>query len=123
MTAVGWSLLAAARPIPFKAENGGATASLALPLLLAVVLLALAVGLLWVARQKGWLRRWSAAPPAAGERADGLQVEQVLRLSPRTRLYRLRDGEHRFAVLESTAHASIVPLPASSLPGDSTDAH
>lgn len=119
MTAVWGSLLAAAQPIPFKNEDGGATASLALPLLVALVLLSLAVGLLWVARQKGWLRRWSAAPPTAGESRGGLQVEQVLRLSPRTRLYRLRDGEHRFAVLESTAHACIVPLPGSSAAGDS----
>lgn len=118
MTAVGWAMLAAARPIPFKSEDGGATASLALPLLVAVLLLALAVAGLWVARQKGWLRRWSAAAPVAGSPVGGLQVEQVLRLSPRTRLYSVRDGEHRFAVLESTAHACLVPLPPFTAAGD-----
>ncbi|MGY8562928.1 hypothetical protein L0938_05840 [Paracidovorax citrulli] len=111
MTAVWVTVLAAARPIPFKSEDGGATASLAVPLLVALLLLGLAVAGLWLARQKGWLRRWSAAAPVVGVPVAGLEVEQVLRLSPRTRLYRVRDGQQRFVVLESTAHASVVALP------------
>lgn len=106
MTAVLFVLAAA--PIRFKSETGGVAATLAGPLLIAAALLALAIAALWVARHKGWLRQWSVVPPVVVDKSHGMRVEQVLRLSPRTRLYRVRDGAVVFTVVESTAHAQIV---------------
>jgi len=97
----------AAMPIRFKSEASSVGTSLAGPLIIAVVLLALAIAALYLARRRGWLQRWSAAPTATGVPL-GLRVEQILRLSPRTRLYRVSDGVAVFTVVESTAHAQIV---------------
>lgn len=110
MSAAWWPVLAATQRIPFKSEASGVSSSLVLPLLIAVLLLAVAVAALWWARQKGWLQRWSTSAPAAPLRVDGLRVEQVLRLSPRTRVYRVSDGLRQFAVIESTGSAQMVPL-------------
>lgn len=106
MTAVLFVLAAA--PIRFKSEAGSVGTTLLGPLIIASLLLALAIAALYVARRRGWLRRWSVVP-AAADMPLGLRVEQVLRLSPRTRLYRVSDGVAVFTVVESTAHAQIVP--------------
>ncbi len=111
MTAGFVPLLAAAQRIPFKAEPAGVGSALIAPLLITVLLLALAVAALWVARQKGWLRRWTSAPMPGAARPEGLRVEQVLRLSPRTRLYRVRDGARVFDVLECGTTAQVVEVP------------
>lgn len=107
MTAASFVLAAA--PIRFKSEAGSVGTTLVGPLIIASLLLALAIAALYVARRKGWLRRWSVAPAAAADMPLDLRVEQVLRLSPRTRLYRVSDGVAVFTVVESTAHAQIVP--------------
>ncbi|WP_117309242.1 hypothetical protein [Stenotrophomonas sp. G4] len=97
----------AAAPIRFKSEAGSVGTTLVAPLIITSLLLALAIAALYVARRKGWLQRWSVVP-AATDMPMGLRVEQVVRLSPRTRLYRVSDGVAVFTVVESTAHAQIV---------------
>lgn len=95
--------------IPFRPEGPGLASSALDVTMGLVVVLGLALAGLLFARKKGWLERWTgAATPAA----PTLRIEQRLRLSPRTMLYRVRDGNARYLVLESSANARLHPLPA-----------
>lgn len=104
-----------AAPIPYRKEGGAAGGSLMGVLAITVLMLAAFVVVLRLAKSRGLLDRWivsgSAAAPASKTGQDAIRVEQVLRVSPRTMLYRIRDGERRYLLVESiAAHAQLHPL-------------
>jgi flagellar biogenesis protein FliO len=78
----------------------------------AIALLALALCLAWLARRQGWLRRWGVASGPGASAAEGLRIEQVLRISPRTVVFRIADGEKRYLLAESRDGARWLPLTA-----------
>lgn len=88
-------------------------------LLVLVLLLSGVLALTWFAKQKGWLQRWTtgAVPGAATTR--GLRVEQALRLSPRTTLFRVVDGKDRYLLVESTGTVRFVSREADAAGNDS----
>lgn len=93
-----------AAPIGFRPEGPTAAGS-AVVLGAVVAVLALAVVGLWFAQRRGWLKAWTVvAPPPVAQR---LVMEERIRLSPRTVVYRVRDAEHSFHVIESTAHITV----------------
>lgn len=105
-----WSAVAtvaagSATAIPFRQDAGGVGSSVVGVLTLTVVLLALLAAAAWHARRRGWLDRWAGPAPKA--QAPRLRLEQVLRLSPRTTLYRVNHGGRILLVVESTATARI----------------
>ncbi|HEY0502216.1 MAG TPA: hypothetical protein VGD42_01875 [Lysobacter sp.] len=104
----GW-LLAAAAPasaIPFRQEAAtGGAASLSGALLIAVAMLSVVAAAAWYARRRGWLDRWVG--PAPSPRAQTLRVEQTLRLSPQTTLYRVVHEGEVLLVVESRVNARI----------------
>lgn len=103
--ATGTAAAAAQPPIAFRPEGPSAGAHAGGSLVLALALLAVVTVLLAYARRRGWLRAWADAPSTpAGSR---LQIASRLRLSPRTVVYEVRDGEARFHVVESTAHVVV----------------
>lgn len=83
-------------------------------LLVAVVLLACALGVALFARRKGWLARWTGAPTEPA--GNGLRVLEVLRLSRKTVLYRV-GGEREYLVIESETNARLMPLPENTVDG------
>lgn len=95
------------QPIRFREDTAPGASGVIEALLLTVLLLAAALGAAIYAKKRGWLQRWTvgATSPAQG---PSMQVSEVLRLSPRTRLYRVRTGDGECLVLESTSQASIV---------------
>ena len=100
----------AAQPIRFRAEGGSvADSATGVLLVLALLLGGCLAALLW-AKKKGWLDRWIAHAGAGAPGAGGLRVEQSLRLSPRTVLYRVGDGRERYLVVESTVSAQLTAL-------------
>jgi hypothetical protein len=104
----GWLLAGAAEApaIPFRQEPATAGAgSLSGALLIAVAMLAVVAAAAWYARRRGWLDRWVG--PAPSPRAQSLQVEQTLRLSPQTILYRVRHEGEVLLVIESRVNARI----------------
>lgn len=100
----------AARPIRFREEGGSVADSATGVLLVLVLLLGGCLALLLWAKKKGWLDRWIANAGASAPDAGGLRVEQALRLSPRTVLYRVGDGRERYLVVESTVSARLTAL-------------
>lgn len=98
-----------AAPIGFRDEHESVADSAVGVLLVLVVLLGACLGGLLFAKRKGWLNRWLPAPSGAADDASRLRVEQVLRLSPRTVLYRVADERSRYLIVESTASAQLGP--------------
>ena len=99
----------AAAPIGFRSERDSLADSAVGVLLVLVLLLGACLGGLLLAKRKGWLNRWLPTPGGADAAASRLRVEQVLRLSPRTVLYRVADERSRYLILESTASAQLGP--------------
>lgn len=104
-----------AAPIPYRKESDGAGGSLIGVLAITVLLLVVFVVTLRAAKSRGLLDRWIVSTPSGGAASrngrDAMRVEQALRVSPRTTLYRIRDGEHRFLLIESIAtNARLQPL-------------
>lgn len=98
------------RPIPYRAESEGVASSAGGAIFAALLLLGLFTAVLVVARRKGLLDRWIVAPPAGRPERSGLRVEQALRVSPKTMLYRVRDGERSYLLVESLAQATLHPV-------------
>lgn len=96
----------AAAAIPFREEGSGVAATATGPLMVAVLLLAGLGVAAWYAKRRGWLDRWLGPLPTATSQPQ-LRVEQVLRLSPKTTLYRIRDGHRRLTVIESSVNARL----------------
>ena len=104
-----------AQSVAFRKEDEGLGSSLIGVMSTLVVLLVLAwLGVLY-ARRKGWLDRWAVARPAAVP-GDGIQVLQTVRLSPRTSVFRLRQGQQEFAVIESPVQIEVKSLPQEGKP-------
>jgi len=104
----GWFLATAATAsaIPFRQESATAgAASLSGALLIAVAMLSVVAAVAWYARRRGWLDRWVGPTPSP--RAQLLQVEQALRLSPQTTLYRVRHEGQVLLVIESRVNARV----------------
>lgn len=93
-------------PIPFRPEGQGAGGSALDVLLVLVVLLGACVAALWIARKKGWLDRWVVAPLRSDQ--GGMKLEQTLRISQRSALHRVRDGDDQYLILESAGVAQFV---------------
>lgn len=104
-----------AAPIPYRKEGSAAGGSLIGVLAITVLMLAVFVLVLRLAKSRGLLDRWIVSGPvgttANRPGRDAMCVEQALRVSPRTMLYRIRDGERRYMLVESiAANARLHPL-------------
>lgn len=101
----------ASKPIRFREETGGVADSATGVLLILVLLLGGCLVFALIAKKKGWLDRWVAqGGPAAGD-TKAMRIEQTLRLSPRTVMYRVSDDRGRYVVIESTVNARMTVLP------------
>jgi hypothetical protein len=106
--------------IPFRPEYRASGSNAVDVLLILALLLGSFVVALWFARKKGWLDRWIVAAPGIGAtKRAGLELEQVLRLSQKSALYRVNDGSTRYLVLESAGAAQV--LKTESLQGSHAD--
>ncbi|MEG3184662.1 hypothetical protein [Novilysobacter erysipheiresistens] len=98
--------------IPFRPETEGVTGQLVDVLLVLALLLSACLGAVWFAKKRGWLDKWIGAAATGRPSQASLRVEQVLRLSPRTTLYQVKDADRGYLIVESTATARIIPLDA-----------
>lgn len=94
--------------IPFRAEGESLAGGAINALLVLVLLLAAVLAVLWTAKRKGWLEKWTG--PVLPLQAPSIRIEQRLRLSPRTMLYRVRDERSSYLVLESSVNAQLRPI-------------
>jgi hypothetical protein len=118
VTAAAPDATQAAPAIPFRetAEVSGGDVASALGWTL--LLLALVAAFALLARRQGWLRRWGAVLPAPA--VERMRVEQVLRVSARTTLFRIADGPRQYLLAESRDGVQLLPLPATPA-GESPD--
>lgn len=103
-----------AHGIAFRPEGASGAADATGVLFALVALLAAAVAALWFAKRKGWLDRWVGAGVVAKSGTASLRIERSLRLSPRTVVYRIVDGDAAYLVVESSANARLTALGAAS---------
>lgn len=90
-----------ATAIPFRQQQSTDVESVALALGVTALVLVAFVAAAWIGRQRGWWRRWSAAPSAVSADA-AVVIEQVLSVSRETRIFVLRRGDQRWLLSEST---------------------
>ena len=90
----------APQPLQFKADSS-AGSGVVTALLVTVLLLAATTAGLAFAKKRGWLKRWTVQP--AGK-PGALAIVERLRISPRTVVFRVQDGDRQFVVVESTAN-------------------
>lgn len=98
------------QPIPYREDGGGLAADAGGAVFAAILLLSLMVVALQFARRRGLLDRWIVATPARTAGRPQMQVEQALRVGAKTMVYRIRDGEQRYLLVESTAQTTLVPV-------------
>ena len=98
------------QPIPYREDGGGLAADAGGAVFAAILLLSLLVVALQFARRRGLLDRWIVATPARTAGRPQMQVEQALRVGAKTMVYRIRDGERRYLLVESTAQTTLVPV-------------
>lgn len=94
--------------IAYRPESASVAGSAIDVLLILVLLLGGVLAVALVAKRKGWLRRWTVGATLLSPTGVGLRVEQALRLSPRTTLFRVIDGNRRYLLVESTSTVRFV---------------
>lgn len=95
------------QPIPYRAAPPMDAGRLASVLGMTVLLLVVLGVSLWVARRKGWLRRWAIAAGAGHGQDRDARIRARVRLSPATQLFVVDAGDARLMVVESTRHISL----------------
>lgn len=98
------------QPIPFRRDDDEVVAHGWGSLLIAVLLLAVVAAGLRAAKRRGLLAGWAGVATEAGAKS-GLSLERSLRLSTKTTVHVLRDGECRHLLIESSVQTRIVAYP------------
>lgn len=96
--------------IPFRPEARSVAGSAVDALLVLSLLLVGCLALVWFAKKRGWLERWVVSAPSQSP-SQALRVVQMLRLSPKTTLYRVSDEQGQYLVIESNLSVQVMPTP------------
>ena len=94
-------------PIPFRKSGGVSGPEIFGSLVVTLLLLAALAGLAFYARKRGWLDRWLAVPAGQGAVARKLAVLEVLNISRRTSLIRVRHGDRELLIVESSGNIEV----------------
>lgn len=104
------AMTTAVHSIPFRSEEASVGGSAVHALLVTSLLLAACLVVLLYAKKQGWLKKW-VPTSQPGDKQDAFKVAGALRLSQKTSVYRITDGQHLLVVVESAGTAQIVVLP------------
>lgn len=89
--------------IPFRQDSAVSMPEAGGLLLTALLLLAAFYCVAWYARRAGWFERWTGARTSNVDGHRKLAVLERLALSRKTVLFRVRDGEKEYLIVESSA--------------------
>lgn len=89
--------------IPFRQDSAVSMPEAGGLLLAALLLLAAFYCIAWYAKRAGWLARWAGAAANDGDSQRRLAVIERMAVSRKTVLYRVRDGEKEYLLVESSA--------------------
>ena len=98
------------QPIPYRSDANSMAASTGSAMLVAVLLLAALALALHFAKRRGLLDRWIVAAPGRASGRLDMQVVRALRVSPKTTVYRIRDADRHYLLVESLAQTTLTPL-------------
>lgn len=76
------------------------------------ILLAVCLVVVWVAKKKGWLDRWTTGAAGAANRDVALRIDSMLRLSGKTTVFAISDENGRYVVVESASGSELAVLPS-----------
>lgn len=105
----------ASAPIPFRKTAVTSGPEVFGTLVITLLVLAALSALAWYAQRRGWLDRWITQVPSGATGKRKLAVVEVLHVSRKTTLYRVRDGERELLLTESSVHAQLAPQPREGL--------
>lgn len=95
--------------IPFRKDSAVSMPEVSGLLLTASLLLAAFYGIAWYAKKAGWLERWTGASASNRDSQRRLAVIERMVVSRKTVLYRVRDGEQEYLLVESSASLHVAP--------------
>lgn len=97
-------------PIPFRTAATASGHDLMGVMAVTVAILLMASLAAWFARRKGWLDRWMSSRPIRAAAQQTLRVEQTVRVSRKTALHRIVDGDRRYLLVESDLQVQWLPM-------------
>lgn len=98
----------ATAPIPYRSASAVNGTDVASSLGLTLVVLAAFALSAWFVRRRGWLDRWLPSAGGGDRPRRQLQVMEVLALSRKTRLLRVRRGDREWLLAESEAGIQVI---------------
>jgi flagellar biogenesis protein FliO len=97
-----------AQPIPFRKEGITNTPEVFGLLVTTLLLVGIFAGLAWFARRQGWLDRWVGPKPDSQSIKKKIVVLEAQRISQKTTLYRISNGDNEYLLAESTMQIQLV---------------
>lgn len=100
------------QPIPFRKDSVTSTPEVFGLLLTTLLLVAVFAAVAWYARRRGWLDRWVGPKPGLQNDKKKIMVLEAQRISQKTTLYRISNGENEFLLAESSLQIQLEKLEA-----------
>jgi flagellar biogenesis protein FliO len=97
------------QPIPFRQDSVAKSPEVFGLLMTTLLMLALFAALAWYARRRGWLNKWVGVTPQPTSTNKKIVVLEVQRISQKTTLYRISNGEEIFLLAESSMQIQLQP--------------
>lgn len=97
-----------AQPIPFRKDGITNTPEVFGLLVTTLMLVGIFAGLAWFARRQGWLDRWIGPKPESQNIKKKLVILETQRISPKTTLYRISNGDSEYLLAESTMQLQLI---------------
>ena len=101
-------LTTSSQPIPFRKEGITNTPEVFSLLVTTVLLVAVFTLVAWYARRRGWLDRWVGPKPDSKSNSKKIIVLETQRISQKTTLYRISNGESEYLLAESSSQIQFV---------------
>lgn len=101
-------LTTSSQPIPFRKEGITNTPEVFSLLLTTLLLVAVFTLVAWYARRRGWLDRWVGPKPDSQSNKKKIVVLETQRISQKTTLYRISNGESEYLLAESSSQIQLV---------------
>jgi hypothetical protein len=105
----GAKATATEQPIPFRQDSVVKSPEVFGLLMTTLIMMALFTALAWYARRRGWLNKWVGVMPQSTSTNKNIVVLEVQRISQKTTLYRVSNGEEIFLLAESSVQIQLQP--------------
>jgi flagellar biogenesis protein FliO len=97
------------KPIPFRKDSVTNTPEVFGLLLMTLLVLTAFAALTWYARRRGWLDRWVGQNPKSVSKSKVITVLETQRISQKTTIYRINNGDSEYLLAESSVQIQWMP--------------